>query len=248
MKRGFRGLSTSVNGDASTDGNANPSTTSMADLKRTLAKAALAKVPQYGWTQDAVTAAVMENPSMSLSMSGLLTPSELVHWLMDDFNQQLRKDPEKAEWTVYQKIQWRLEQVIPLAKSSQWHTGMALGLSTPFTTQSQLHEFVDLVAPVGSSTMYKTALGGVFVASELHLLADSSPEYQDTWTFLETRLEELERGEFVTLLGSTGSSLPLAASTAVAASLFEGLASLVTPASAMNNIPGTKPSDYIPKK
>eukprot|EP00934_Nitzschia_sp_Nitz4_P007447 Nitzschia sp. Nitz4//scaffold183_size43938//26709//27473//NITZ4_007271-RA/size43938-processed-gene-0.6-mRNA-1//1//CDS//3329539617//7437//frame0 len=218
----------------------------MADQKRALARAALQKVPQYGWTQDAVTAAVLEN-KLSLSMSGMLTPAELVHWLMDDFNQQLKEDPEKKDWSVFQKIQWRLEQVIPLAQNAQWHKGMAMGLSTPFTTREQLHEFVELVAPAGSSTMYKTGLGGVFVASELHLLADSSPEYQDTWAFLQTRLDELERGQFVNFLGDKSASLPLVATTAVASSLMEGLASLVLPASVMK-APGTNPSDYVPKK
>jgi ubiquinone biosynthesis protein COQ9 len=217
----------------------------MADQKRELAKAALQQVPQYGWTQDAITAAVLEHPNMTISMSGLLTPSELVHWLMDDFNRQLRDDPEKSEWSVFEKIKWRLEQVVPLAQSGQWHQGMALGLTTPLTIRSQLHEFIELVAPPGSSMMYQTTLGGIFVASELHLLTDSSPEYEQTWKFLESRLEELEQGQFVNLSGD-GASIPMAATSAIASSLFEGLSSLILPSSSVG-VPGASPSDYKSK-
>lgn len=234
-------------GDATGDTtNRAGSTASMAEVKQALAKAALKQVPQHGWTQDAITAAVLEDPKMTISMSGLLTPTELVHWLMDDFNRQLREDPEKSEWSTFQKIKWRLEQVIPLAQSGQWHHGMAMGLSTPVTTRSQLHEFVELVAPTESSTMYQTALGGIFVASELHLLTDTSPEYRETWKFLEARLDELENGEFVNLSGGAA-SIPMAATTAVAASLFEGLTSLILPSSS-TKIPGTSPSDYKSKE
>lgn len=218
----------------------------MADQQRELARAALKQVPQHGWTQDAITAAVLEHPNMTISMSGLLTPSELVHWLMDDFNRQLRDDPEKSKWSVFEKIKWRLEQVVPLAQSGKWHQGMALGLTTPVTTRSQLHEFIELVAPQGSSMMYQTTLGGIFVASELHLLTDSSPTCEQTWKFLESRLDELEQGQFVNLSGD-GASLPLAATSAVASSLFEGLSSLILPSKSLGGVPGSSPNDYKAK-
>jgi ubiquinone biosynthesis protein COQ9 len=218
----------------------------MAEQKQRLAHAAMKQVPVHGWTQDAITAAVLEHPQMSISMSGFFTPLELVNWFMEDMNQQLRNDPDKATWSVYQKIQWRLEQVIPLVQSGHWHQGMALGLQTPETTRSQLHEFIELVAPPGSTIMYQTALGGIFVATELHLLADTSTNYEETWKFLQARLDELEKGQFVNLMGD-GGSLPRAATTAVASSLLEGIASLILPTTLMG-VPGTNPADYKPKQ
>jgi hypothetical protein len=123
-----------------------------------------------------------------------------------------------------------------------------MGLSTPMTTHAQLHKFVEIVAPPGSSIIYKTALGGIFVAAELHLLTDSSPDFEETWKFLQLRLDELEQGNFINVFDS---NIPMAATTAVASSLFEGISSLLMPSSPASNnkmAAGTKASDYVSKK
>ena len=234
----------------------------MINVKNTLARAALKQVPRHGWTQDAIAAAASEDPKLSISMSGMLSPSELVGWFMDDMNQHLRtkkNDDDKSndnENRQFKAIQWRLQQVLPFVESGQWHKGMAMGLSTPLATQSQLHEFIELISPDNnnSSTAYHTALGAIFVATELHLLADSSTNYADTWSFLQSRLDELEHHQkefggnvdptqFLLQLASSApvpslsslvnmtNSIPVAAGVAVAQSLVEGAASLVFPQS-----------------
>jgi hypothetical protein len=122
-----------------------------------------------------------------------------------------------------------------------------------------LHEFIELVAPSNSSTLYKTALGGIFVATELHLLTDTSVDYVETWKFLELRLKDLDEGNYsfpsVGLLDSK--SIPMAATVAVATSLLEGITSLLSPpltsshSGGSSMMPGTKASDYTrttPKK
>jgi hypothetical protein len=171
---------------------------------------------------------------------------ELVHVLMENFNQQLQE--ENSNLMVFEKIQCRLQQVIPFCESGQWYQGVAMGLSTPMTTHSQLHEFVEIVAPPGSSTMYKTALGGIFVATELHLSTNSSPDYQETWKFLQLRLDEFEQGNFGNVFDS---NIPMAATTTVASSLFEDISSLLmlsSPASNNKSATGTKASAYVSKK
>jgi len=265
--------------------NSTSGSNSMEDVKNTLARAALKQVPRYGWTQDAIATAASEDPNLSISMSGMLSPSELVGWFMDDMNQQLRAKKEgkntnkKDSEDIYDNdniqfkaIQWRLQQVLPFVESGQWHRGMAMGLSTPLTTQSQLHEFIELISPDNCSTAYHTALGAIFVATELHLLTDSSPNYVDTWSFLRCRLDELEShqkeygdvdpSQFFVQLASSASipsptslanmtnSIPVVAGLAVAQSLVEGAASLVFPSSSssvneqQHTMPGTKASDY----
>jgi ubiquinone biosynthesis protein COQ9 len=243
----------------------------MDSFKQRLAQASIKQVPSYGWTQDAITQAAIEDPKLNISMSGLLSPTELVHWLMDDMNKRLRenKKQKEAEGTetdastsIYNDIKWRLEQVVPLVQSGQWHRGMAIGLSTPVTTRNQLHEFIEIISPPNVSTAYRTALGGTFVATELHLLSDTSPNYEGTWTFLQNRLNELEQHKDdptqLLLISSSmkntlDTSIPVMASMAVAQSLVDGLASLVVPSFASsnnnnnnsnNNVMGTKASDY----
>jgi rpsU-divergently transcribed protein len=256
-------------------------------FKERLAQASIKQVPHHGWTQDAITAAAVEDPKLSISMSGMLSPTELVHWFMDNMNRQLRekktqgnsatangsssnKEQATAESSasngIFEAIQWRLEQVIPLVENGQWHHGMAIGLSTPLTTKSQLHEFIEIISPEDSSTAFQTALGGIFVATELHLLADSSKDYQETWSFLQRHLDELEKHKDdpsqllllssnnpLSSLSSLDKNIPFMASMAVAKSLADGLASLVLPSSILSknnsnsggaNFAGTKPSDY----
>ncbi len=240
----------------------------MIQFKERLAKGALKQVAKHGWTQAAITAAAVEDTKLSISMSGMLSPTELLHWFMDDMNRQLRlrrnermNDTTASSATassVFDAVQWRLQQVIPLVESGQWHKGMAMGLSTPLTTRAQLHEFIEIVSPPDSSIEYQTALGAIFVATELHLLTDSSTNYQDTWSFLERRLDELEKHKDnpSLLLASISplssmlsnnkidSTIPLVAGMAVASSLVEGVMSLVMPNSVTNAVRGTKPSDY----
>lgn len=222
--------------------------TKMEDQKRILANAALRQVPHHGWTQDAITAAVVEHPKMSISMSGLFTPTELVNWIMDDWNEKVKakKHESGGMITPYDAIQWRLQQVIPLVKSGKWQQGIAIGLSTPITTRNQLHEFVEIIAPPNSSTMYKTGLGGVFVTTELFMLADGSEDYQDTWDFLRLRLQELNEGKFVNLMDLN--SIPMAATASIASSLLEGVASVLLPTTPSSNSTGTKASDYKPSE
>jgi hypothetical protein len=85
-------------------------------------------------------------------------------------------------------------------------------------------------------------LGGVYVATELHLLTDQSPDYQDTWEFLHGRVSEWERlfvgGKESTSSSSSfmnpsamlqqGGNVAYTAS-AVASSLAGGVVSLLQP-------------------
>ena len=278
-----RASSTTVN-DVDDDDNGNSSnsnmngksssSSTMNNAKNRLAQAAIEQIPQYGWTQDAITVAAMKDPKLSVSMSGMLSPSELISWFMDDMNHQLRKKKEEEKITttnenensdvdvdvIFEAIQWRLKHVIPLVESGQWHHGMAMGLSTPITTQLQLHEFIEIISPENSTSAYQTALGAIFISTELFLLTDSSSStnYTQTWSFLKQRLNELDNHQkefggdidlsqlilnnnpLSSVLSSslsslvtaaTGNSIPIVASMAVGRSLLEGAASLVLPQS-----------------
>ena len=231
----------------------------MDNARNRLAQAAMEQIPKYGWTQDAITVAAMEDPKLSVSMSGMLSPSELISWFMDDMNHQLRRKKKEEETTtkttrtnenenkndddvdiVFEAIQWRLKQVLPLVESGQWHHGMAMGLSTPLATQSQLHEFIEIISPENSTTAYHTALGAIFISTELFLLTDSSSttDYSKTWSFLKQRLNELdshqkEFGGDVDLAQLMLNNNPLSS----VLSSLSPLSSLITGATTGNSIP-----------
>jgi rpsU-divergently transcribed protein len=285
-------------GKSNSDQSNNTKTTDMNQYRDHLARAALKKVAIYGWTNEAITMAAIQDPKLSLRMAGMISsPTELLHWFMNDMNRQLRQKRHEYETqhretttttttattlnttttnnhVIFNRIQWRLQQVIPLVECGQWHNGMALGLTTPLTTQQQLRDLIELVSPHDVSVGYKVALGGIFAATELHLLTDTSLEYQDTWSFLRRALDESEHligdqkhpspsiNQFVSTIFSLpvspfkintmDTSIPLVASMAVASSLLDGVASLILPhgrsssrgSGEIYSVPGTKASDY----
>lgn len=171
-------------------------------------------------------------------MVGMITPIELVEWFMQDCNQQfaskldqIQMDDMDIPERIAAGIQARLEYVIPVLPT--WHQGMAMGaVQNSVTTAHQLEEIVTLITrktgPV-SSPVERTAIGAVYVATELHLLTDTSPDHQDTWNFLKLRVGELH------MLAQhqqnpISSSDSIVATAAVVASLAGGLVSLAPPA------------------
>lgn len=188
-----------------------------------------------------------------MSVVGLMTVDDLIAFCMDQWNIQLKEDllrqkntmnddsqsqsaKEKPTIDPLQKgIQTRLEYLIPYLQSGRWHEGMALGVRGPsnaLQTQQQLQEMVEIIVESsaehrGMGTPERMALGAVYVATELHLLSDASPGYQDTWNFLSSRMDDW-RG--LTSLGGGGGKAgdALFVATSVASSLMGGLLSLVT--------------------
>jgi ubiquinone biosynthesis protein COQ9 len=276
-----------------TDDDQSNNATNMNQYKERLARAALKQVAIYGWTNEAITMAAAQDPKLSLGMAGMISsPIELLHWFMDDMNRQLRVKRQQQQQLkidnfhdatttsstttttdiIFDSIQWRLQQVIPLVECGQWHKGMALGLTSPLVTQQQLHDLIEIVSPDDASLGYQAALGGIFAATELHLLTDTSVEYQDTWAFLRRALNEVEQYQdqmhqlpvspFLSTIFSipkssfktntVDTSIPLMASMAVASSLLDGVTSLILPNGRSNGrsngeifaVPGTKASDY----
>ena len=74
------------------------------NVHRPLARSALQQVPTHGWTSEAITAAAMQDPQLSLSMAGMLNPTELLHWFMDDMNRQLRIQMKEEKNSLNQKL------------------------------------------------------------------------------------------------------------------------------------------------
>lgn len=168
--------------------------------------------------------------------------------------------PNRAEVMEF-AIRARLEMVEHFIESKRWHEGMALGAmpSNAMSTTSQLEDLMDKIAsamtnadpgtrvtdlhaesrPLGQ--LERAAIGSVYIATELHMLADTSDGFEETWSFLKDRVQEME----VMAAKQSSSGLPslemAAAASMVASSMGGAFLSLFAPTAkmSMNSMAGT---------
>ncbi|GKY98959.1 hypothetical protein MPSEU_000851700 [Mayamaea pseudoterrestris] len=240
--------STSAEGPSPT-----PKPPSVAAMKQQLLERSLHHVHQHGWTQEAIIQAIMEQrqqrANLSLSMAGLVTPKDLVCHAMDTFHRRLEHDlqgqvtdpSETPSDRMTRAIQLRLGYQREFMESQTWHQAMALGASPEnvMHTQQQLKRLVELIYQYAyskgsmqqSNQFAKLTLGGIYMATELHMLTDTSIDYTDTWTFLKQRIQEWNQAgaTLQNTLGPLASTDTLYVTSAVASAFASGLASLLLP-------------------
>lgn len=257
---------------------------SLNELRSQIIHSALSKyVHQYGWTQDTISIAAQEiisnhsqeegknsekgamsllppgvDYNISTSISGLVTPCDLIEHCMDQWNARLRQElinfsntgnsyHEQEEFLTY-AIKSRLEYSVPYIRSKQWTNGMALGLKNPLRTQSQLKEMIHIITtaeqnqnndsvkiPLMVINPYHVMICSIFVATELHLLTDASDNFEDTWTFLKQHIENIKilRANFSTpnnIIGSMRNDNNIMFTiSSVVSSFASGFVSLLSP-------------------
>ena len=193
------------NGDI---GNSNHGNT-VESLRKRLLQEALKHVPTHGWTSDAIAAAAAtaSGSGVSMASAGLVTVPDLIAYSMDQWNEKLRLDLRERTWeladSTSNRIVWALRQrlsyVQEFVKAGRWHEGMAVGAhpDSLLQTQGQLATMIDIVLQetlrTELSVLERLSLGAVYVAVELHMLADKSPDFVDTWMFLQQRVEDWEK-------------------------------------------------------
>eukprot|EP00521_Asterionellopsis_glacialis_P006934 CAMPEP_0195289740 /NCGR_PEP_ID=MMETSP0707-20130614/5889_1 /TAXON_ID=33640 /ORGANISM="Asterionellopsis glacialis, Strain CCMP134" /LENGTH=315 /DNA_ID=CAMNT_0040349775 /DNA_START=138 /DNA_END=1085 /DNA_ORIENTATION=- len=226
-------------------------THSMDDARIAILQSSLEHVHAHGWTEDAIAAGVL-SLRYPASMMGMVSTHEVVQFFMDDCNRQFQQELQKAveEWNakhlsvtqrLAQALQMRLTYVIPFVDSHRWHEGMAMGAMPPTQmsiTASQLEHMISNVCTAviqGTNhppltPLEQTAIGAVYVATELHLLTDTSVDKQDTWTFCQSRLGELEFVAQSSNMSSILNGTAAVATVSVASSLGSAVLSLAQPA------------------
>lgn len=213
-----------------------------ASLRAALFEEALAKVPELGWTQEALAAAAV---SLGLSASAARLarrgPADLALWFIrrsndefaaslgngfvvapskegeEDGDEKVKNDDESDNARLRElralpgttaridaAIWWRLQ---PVARfSSTWHQAVAsIALAGPRAAAEAARELWrwsddawTLAAgdrtfdPSSSSSYYskRATLSAVYAACELHLLADFSPNHEETRLSIRRRLED----------------------------------------------------------
>ncbi|XP_054476227.1 ubiquinone biosynthesis protein COQ9, mitochondrial [Anoplopoma fimbria] len=182
-------------------------------LQARVLAAALEFVPQHGWSMEAIAAAA-ETLGLSSASTGMFyngagdlvlhfiahCNSQLTEILAEQHNQvQLgQAEPKKTAEFLRDAVETRLRMHIPYIES--WSQAMSI-LLLPHNIPDSLKHLSTLVDDIWyyagdrSTDMNwytkRAALTGIYNTTELVMLQDSSPDFQDTWSFLDNRIQDV---------------------------------------------------------
>ncbi|KAL3830052.1 hypothetical protein ACJIZ3_018854 [Penstemon smallii] len=169
-------------------------------------QASLSHVIRLGWTDAAMIAGARE-VGVSPSIVGAFPRKEaaLVEYFMDDCLQRLIDIIDTKEdlknlipsQRVAELVRIRLDMQAPYI--STWPRALSiqahpLNISTSFKQRAMLvdeiwHAAGDETSDIDWYTK-RTILGAIYSATELYMLTDTSADFQDTWAFLNGRIED----------------------------------------------------------
>ncbi|KAK5868016.1 hypothetical protein PBY51_012463 [Eleginops maclovinus] len=182
-------------------------------LQARILTAALEFVPLHGWSVEAIAAGA-ETLGLSSASTGMFyngagdlvlhfvsqCNSQLTDILAEQHNQvQLgQAEPKKTAEFLRDAVETRLRMYIPYIES--WPQAMSI-LLLPHNIPDSLKHLSTLVddmwyyAGDRSTDMNwytkRAALTGIYNTTELVMLQDSSPDFQDTWDFLDNRIQDV---------------------------------------------------------
>lgn len=169
-------------------------------------RASLGHVIKFGWTEAAMIAGARA-VGVSPSIVGSFPRKEaaLVEFFMDDCLQKLVDIVDTDEdlknlipsHRIAKLVRLRLEMQAPYI--SKWPQALSIQ-AQPLNVSTSLKQRAMLVdefwhAAGDESTdidwyVKRTILGGIYSATELYMLTDNSPDFNDTWAFLDERVKE----------------------------------------------------------
>ncbi|MBA0777598.1 hypothetical protein Gotri_005602, partial [Gossypium trilobum] len=161
---------------------------------------------RLGWSEEAMIAGAKE-VGISPSIVGSFPRKEaaLVEFFMDDCLQRLIDRIDSGEelqdlipsQCIYKLVRFRLEMQAPYI--SKWPQALSiqahpLNVSTSFKQRAMLVDEIWHAAGDEASDLdwyvKRTVLGGIYSTTEIYMLTDSSPEFRDTWLFLDNRVKD----------------------------------------------------------
>ncbi|KAK9274723.1 hypothetical protein L1049_021974 [Liquidambar formosana] len=176
------------------------------DEQARLLQASLRHVIRLGWTEAAMIAGARE-VGLSPSIIGSFPRKEaaLVEFFMDECLQRLIDKIDSEEELknlipsehISKLVRIRLEMQAPYI--SKWPQALSiqaqpLNVSTSFKQRAMLiDEIWHAVGDEASDIDWyvkRTILGGIYSTTEVYMLTDSSPEFRDTWAFLNDRVKD----------------------------------------------------------
>lgn len=171
-------------------------------------RASLLHVPRMGWSESAMIAGARD-VGVSPAIVGAFPRKEaaLVEFFMDNCLQQLMDHIDAGEGEQLKNlilserlsklVRMRLEMQAPYI--SKWPQALSIQ-SQPANVSTSLKQRAILVDEIwhaagdaGSDIDWyvkRTVLGGIYSTSEVYMLTDNSPEFRDTWTFVNRRIKD----------------------------------------------------------
>ncbi|XP_040894137.1 ubiquinone biosynthesis protein COQ9, mitochondrial [Toxotes jaculatrix] len=182
-------------------------------LQARILTAALEFVPLHGWSMEAIAAGA-ETLGLSSASTGMFYngAGDLVLHFIAQCNSQLTEimaeqhkqvqlgqaEPKKTADFLRDAVETRLRMYIPYIET--WPQAMSI-LLLPHNIPDSLKHLSTLVDDIWyyagdrSTDMNwytkRAALTGIYNTTELVMVQDSSPDFQDTWNFLDNRIQDV---------------------------------------------------------
>ncbi|XP_018911390.1 ubiquinone biosynthesis protein COQ9, mitochondrial isoform X1 [Bemisia tabaci] len=198
------------------------------EIQEKIFKAALPFVNTHGWSKSAITAGA-EAVGYPGIVHGMFPRggANLVEYFYSTCNRELalkmkletegaaaenkKKDPQVF---VAEAIEARLRMIIPyLPKWPQALAIMALPPNAPHSIQNLMMLADDICYYSGDRSVDVTwyakrlGVGSIYKVTELYFLQDTSPDYQNTWHFLNRRIEDAVQLHTVLMKSESASTL-----------------------------------------
>ncbi|XP_065851375.1 uncharacterized protein [Euphorbia lathyris] len=176
------------------------------DEQARVLQASLRHVIRLGWTEEAMIAGARD-AGVSPALVGSFPRKEaaLVEFFMDECLQQLIDRIESGEELnnlvpserISKLVRIRLEMQAPYI--SKWPQALSIqahpsNAATSFKQRAVLLDEIWHATGDESSDIdwyaKRTVLGGIYSTTEIYMLTDSSPDFRDTWAFLDHRVKD----------------------------------------------------------
>ncbi|NXV51528.1 COQ9 protein, partial [Uria aalge] len=199
-------------------------------LQHRILTAALEFVPEHGWTAEAIAEGA-KTLGLSAAAAGMFHSdgSELILHFMSQCNTKLSELLEQEQKLVQlgeaekkptdqflrDAVQARLRMLIPYIE--KWPQALSI-LLLPHNIPSSLNLLTSMIDDIwhyagDQSTDFnwytrRAVLTGIYNTTELVMMQDSSPDFEDTWRFLENRVADaMNMGNTANQVQSTGEAV-----------------------------------------
>ncbi|XP_033754409.1 ubiquinone biosynthesis protein COQ9, mitochondrial-like isoform X2 [Pecten maximus] len=183
-----------------------------ADIKNRILTASMAFVPEHGWSKTALAAgaAVEGLPSVAHGMfprGGAHLASFFYQNCNKELAAKLKREVESQEEGeakpstrvfITNAVETRLRMVMPYLDN--WHQAMAIQAlpeNIPYAWTNLLQLTDDIWYYAGDRShdfnwyTKRVSLAGVYKSTEIYMIQDKSANLQDTWEFLDNRIDNL---------------------------------------------------------